>query len=427
VADQPNILLVFTDQQRHDTFTADPQFDCVTPGMDYLAGLGHKFTHAFCSAPICSPSRATMMTGLYPTQAGMPGNLNRPSGPLSHDIRTIAHRLSAAGYRCAYFGKWHLGNQPHEYGFEVGIENHDDFTTMVEARRWLRNDARKPFFCVVSFTDPHDIYWLEPGREQSEGTPAWPSEGEDLSAKPWPQGEFAHNDNELGEHTSGRWRYYRDFYARKVEKVDASVHQVVRGCFEAPARDDTWVVFTSDHGDMAGQHNIPFKGPFMYDGVVRVPLVIVPPHELGITPAESDLLTNNIDLVPTMMDMAGLEPDPVLPGRSLLPGIRGREMDDPPYIVSQWIQKQNWVTPIRMIRTRQWKYVHYLNNGEELYDLAKDPHEATNLAGSADCEDVRDRMYALLLEHVEKTGDNYFTLDTTDRQGNPYGAVRDSD
>ena len=427
MADQPNILLVFTDQQRHDTFTADPQFDCVTPGMDYLAGLGHKFTHAFCAAPICSPSRATMMTGLHPTQAGVPGNLTRPGGPLAHDIRTIGQRLADAGYRCAYFGKWHLGNRASDYGFEIGTATSDDATVLQDARRWLRDDARKPFFCVVSFTDPHDVYWLEPDQEQAEGTPAWPSEEEDLSKKPWPQGEFAYNDNELGEHTPGRWRYYRDFYARKVEKVDSLVHQVVRSCFEAPARNDTWVIFTSDHGDMAGEHNIPFKGPFMYDGVVRVPLVIVPPHDLGIAPAEHDVLTNNIDLVPTMMDMAGLEADPSLPGRSLLPAIRGQGMDDPEYIVAEWIQKQNWLTPIRMIRTRQWKYVHYLNNGEELYDLVKDPHETTNLAGTADCKDVRDRMHALLLDHVERTGDDFFTLDTTDRQGNPYAAVRDSD
>jgi len=426
MADRPNILLVFTDQQRHDTFTGNPQFDCVTPGMDYLARQGQKFTNAFCAAPICSPSRSTIMTGLYPTQAGMPGNLNAPSPPLKVNITTIGHRLQAAGYQCVYFGKWHLGGNPDRYGFTVGTESMDDPTTVLDARKWLRNHwkDRRPFFCVVSLLDPHDIYFLEPDDEQADGTPEWPSEKDDLSKKPWPQGEFAYQDNEMTSFTPERWKYYRDFYARKVEKVDGFVDQVVRGCFESGYRNTTWTIFTRDHGDMAGEHGIPFKGPFMYDGVTRVPLVIVPPRKLGTAaPAVHDVMTNNIDLVPTMLDMAGLPADESLPGRSLLPAIRGQGMDDPPYVLSEWIQKQRWLAPCRMVRTRQWKYVHYVGHLCELYDMTNDPHEMTNLIDDPACQKVREQLHAYLTEHTRRTGDPYFSLVPTDRQGNPFKSV----
>lgn len=425
MADRPNILLVFTDQQRHDTFTGNVHFDCRTPGMDHLARIGQKFTHAFCAAPQCSPSRATMMTGLYPTQAGMPGNLGAPSEPLSTDVRTIGHRLSEAGYECVYFGKWHLGNHPRDYGFTIGAEDFDDAAVARDAYHWLRNRNRgrnrgKPYLCVVSFVDPHDIYRLESGREQDHGTPPWASEGELLAGKPWPQGEFAYNDNKLGDHNAGRWRYYRDFYARRIEKVDADIQPLIRD----GRRHDTWVVFTSDHGDMAGEHNIPFKGPFMYDGVVRVPLVIVPPAAEGIAPAEHDLMTSNIDLVPTLLDMAGVEGDPQLPGRSLLPEIRGQAMDDPEFVLSEWIQKQQWLSPCRMIRTRQWKYVHYIGYPNELYDLESDPDEIVNLAGQARHEAIEKQLHGYLERHCEETGDPYFSLKPTDRTGKPFATLK---
>lgn len=425
MANSPNILLVYTDQQRYDTFTEDLSFNCVTPGADYLVQLGHKFTNAFCAAPSCSPSRATIMTGLYPSQAGMPGNLNAPSPPLKANTTTIGHRLQKAGYECVHFGKWHLGGEPKQYGFNIGTESMDDPTTVLDARKWLRNHWKdpRPFFCVVSLLDPHDIYFLEPDDERDDGTPAWKNEKDDLSKKPWPQGEFAYQDNEMTNFTPERWKYYRDFYAHKVEKVDGFVDDVVRGCFESGCRNTTWTIFTSDHGDMAGEHGIPFKGPFMYDGVTRVPLVIVPPGNLDITPAVHDVITNNIDLVPTILDMAGLADDENLTGRSLLPAIRGQKMHDPPCVISEWIQKQRWVSPCRMVRTRQWKYVHYIGHQCELYNMVDDSHEMNNLIDDCQYQNISKQLHSFLIAHTKQTSDPYFSITPTDRQGNPYTTI----
>ena len=470
---RPHILLILTDQQRSDTIAAaGGVFGAATPGMDRLCRRGVTFNRAFCTSPICGPARATLMTGRYPSAAGVHGNLGNPCSPLNQRLNTVAHRLQAAGYQTAYHGKWHLGGDPSAYGFEVAYENSHDPSTTTEACRFYRNRDwianKRPFFHVVSYLNPHDIYFLDPDAppegppksapETSQGSGPWPNQDDPLTDKPWPQ--RARQDRD--QWTDARLDHYRAHYARLVEKVDRHVDELLSELRCSGFANNTWVIFSSDHGDMAGEHGLAFKGPYMYEGVMRVPLVIAPPDRraLGQAPPDADRapdeastsprLTSHIDVVPTVMDLAGLAPDPTLPGRSLLPTVRGETTPDdgePAAVFGEWHQVGPMVTPIRMIRTDRWKYNLYLGIGEELYDLKNDPHEQHNLlppapetasapgsdtapgdagpekrlgeAADAEHEAAHQDLRRRLLDWIASQDDPFFTHRPTDANGRP--------
>lgn len=419
---KPNILLVFTDQQRLDTISAwINNFQTCTPAMDSLVRRGVRFPNAYCTSPICSASRATIMTGLFPIDAGVPGNLSQPSGPLDEGKGTIGNRMQALGYETVYHGKWHLGGDISRYGFEKALDCQHDASTVDAAARFYRNrdwmNNKRPFFHVVSLLDPHDVYFQMPDGKTDRTFPEWNNLHDDLAAKPWPQ-QLKDGANKW---PAEKRAYYRDFYRGKVEKVDAQIGRLIDELICGGFGPNTFVIFTADHGDMACEHGIPFKGPFMYDGVTRVPLIICPPM-FGISgstgcdpqwkdfqPREETALASLVDLVPTLIDLAGGAPDPELPGRSLTPALTGR-LPETEAVFSEWMQWADLVSPIRMVRTMQWKYINYIGIGEELYDLAQDPGEIKNRAADPACAAELERHRALLKKHCEENRDPFFSL-----------------
>jgi len=424
---RPNILLVFTDQQRLDTISAwMNNFKTNTPAMDSFVNRGVRFANTYCTSPICSPSRSTIITGQFPTEAGVPGNLSQPSGPLDEGKFTIGKRMQSLGYETVYHGKWHLGGDITHCGFEKTFECQHDASTVDEAARFYRmrdwmNNRNRPFFHIVSLLDPHDVYFQMPEGGTDETFPEWDNLNDDLSEKPWPQ-QLKGGANEW---PAERRAYYRDFYKGKVEKVDAQIERLIDELNCSGFGSNTVVIFTADHGDMACEHGIPLKGPFMYEGVTKVPLIICPPI-FGIAgaapcdpkwkdfePREETALASLIDLVPTILDLAGAEPDPTLSGRSLLPALTD-ELDEVDAVYSEWIQWGDIISPIRMVRSKHWKYVCYIGIGEELYNLDDDPSELTNRAADADCAAVLEEHRALLKAHCEKNHDNFFSLVPSD-------------
>ncbi|NLF31749.1 MAG: sulfatase-like hydrolase/transferase, partial [Planctomycetes bacterium] len=379
---KPNILVILTDQHRFDTIAAAvDHFGVTTPALDELTRTGVSFDAACTTSPVCCPARSTIVTGLYPSQTGVYGNLTDEVGPMAEGIVTVANRMQEAGYQTVYHGKSHLGGRLENYGFEVAFENSHDPSTVTEACRFWRNADwivnKRPFFHVVSLLNPHDIYFLRPGMEMEPTLPRWPNQDDDLSAKPWPQAvrrQEAWSD--------ARWEYYRRFYASKVSKVDAQIDELLDELVCSGFGPNTWILFTADHGDMCGEHGLSFKGPFMYEGVTRVPLIIVPPRRAwggagnidgeagGFEPFRTDALVSHVDLVPTIMDIAGLPSDPALPGTSLLPILRREKTEVHDHVLAEWHCMGSLVTPIRMVRTKRYKYNLYLGIGEELYDLA---------------------------------------------------------
>jgi len=429
---QPNILLILTDQQRLDTIAARlNSFPCKTPSIDKLYRHGCFFENAYCTAPICGPSRSTIMTGLYPSQVNLHGNLGNPCGPLNTRFPTVAKMLQAVGYETVYHGKWHLGGRLSEYGFETAYDNGHDPSTLTEAcrfwrnRDWLVHD--RPFFHIVSFLNPHDIYFLDPEDEADPTYTPWPNANDDLSKKPWTQTSHAGQG-----WTPRRWEAYRQFYARKMEEVDTHIGTLVDEFIDSGFGPNSWIILTTDHGDMGGEHGIPFKGPYMYEGVTHVPLLIIPPQErfagkgkgrLGTSsyaPNSRRELVSLIDLVPTILDLAGAPADPRLPGKSLIPAVLNKPGSGHDAVFCEWHQAGKMVTPIRMIRSGKWKYNLYLKNGAELYNLETDPHEMKNLAGDPRFAAIQEELHEKVLHHIKSTGDNFFAYTPTNQQGEPY-------
>ncbi len=411
---RPNILVVFTDQQRWDTICAvGSNFAAKTPNMDFLAREGVVFENCFCTAPICSPSRATMMTGLFPSQAGMPGNLYAPCPPLSPTIPTIGHYAHRAGYETVYHGKWHMGGgDVRRYGFDVGEEcSLDTQTVELAARFWRDRDwleHERPFLHVVSLLNPHDLYFYDPNERVSGFRRPWSNTGETRGDLPQPARVRAVDWPEE------RWGVYHQYYSEQIERADRDLGELLHQFRCSGFFNNSWIIFTADHGDMAGEHDLPFKGPFMYEGVVRVPLILVPPmtrflgadrqhlfrHELK--PGRRAGLCSLLDLVPTLLDLMGLPKPDRLSGTSLLPMVRGHTEAAHDYVFAEWIHPS-----LRMVRSARYKYVLHQQGEEELYDLAFDPGETRNLAASPSYAEIRADHRARLERHLVETGDPF--------------------
>jgi len=422
---RPNIVLIFTDQQRFDMIRSlGSSFDAETPHMDFLVKEGITFENCYCTAPICSPSRATMMTGLYPSQTGMPGNLYAPCPPLTPTMPTVGNFFRSAGYETVYHGKWHMGGDVKSYGFEQGAETGHDATAVAMAGRfWSERDwaeHERPFMHVVSLLNPHDCYFHDPDDHIKGFKRPW----KNLNVNPSSVPETV--ASRMVDWPEEQWGGYHKWFSEQLEHADRDLGELLHQLRCSGFFNNSWIIFTTDHGDMAGEHNIPFKGPYMYEGVTRVPLIIIPPmtrfagaerqnsftHD--IKPGKRHALCSLIDLLPTMMDIAGIEQPANLPGKSLFPVVRGEADEVREEVFAEW-----HTPPIRMVRDARYKYVLYLNRGEELYDLDTDPHETKNLAGSKKHTEIKKGLQQRLERHIQDTNDPFHDMDKYEFLFNP--------
>lgn len=381
--DRPNIVFVFTDQQRHvDRWPAGYRL----PGQERLARHGTTFRNHYCPAVMCTSSRAVMLTGLQTADNRMFENADMPYvKALSTGIPTIGHMLRKAGYYTAYQGKWHLNadfdrEQPDRlftremdaYGFSDFVWPGDvlahtqggyanDPLIGASAVSWLRRqgrtlaDDRKPWALFVSFVNPHDIMYFNtdaPGeRVQDTGRlmmhaaraprhdayasrwnaplPATWRQPIDEPGRPRAHAEFLR----AWGYTLGaippereRWNRFTDYYLNALRAVDRQLETLQLELERLGLSRNTVVVFTSDHGEMGGAHGLRGKGPFAYEEAIHVPLQVVHPDVRG--GQSCDALTSHIDLVPTLLAIAGVQPGAVadlagrdLPGRSMAPAI----------------------------------------------------------------------------------------------------------
>ncbi len=426
---RPNIVVVLTDQQRLDTIAAmGNRLGVATPAMDALVREGVTFTNAFCASPVCGPSRATIMTGLYPSQTGVHANLG-PCQPLSSSKTTIANRMQEIGYETAYHGKWHLGGHLPDYGWEHAFESGYDDTTLTAACQFYRRDwmvNKRPFFQVVSFLNPHDLYFFDPLEIPSDIGQPWIGQDDPLTNKPQPQKHYSSRD-----WPQSKWAAYRAFYGKCLQRADASVGELMHQLRCSGFAHNTWVIFASDHGDQSGENGLAFKGPWMYDGVLRVPMIVVPPRTRFVGKGKGDVtderfegrvcdaMVSLTDIVPTVLDLGGAPAAAELSGRSLIPHVKAghEKAKGHDAVFAEWHQSGKYVTPIRTVRTSQWKYNHYLSFGEELYDLATDPKELTNLAGVAAHQPIQTDLKRQLDAHIQRTNDPFYSLHPTNPDG----------
>lgn len=425
---RPDVIVLLTDQQRADAFGAAGAVDVRTPAMDAIAREGVHFTRAFTATPQCSPSRAALLTGLSPHRTGVMGNTGTAGPPagmsvaLDTSLPTLARIFQTAGYDTAYFGKWHLGRTPGAYGFDTHDARIDDETLAERVIAFVETRSAgpaRPLLLVVSWLNPHDIYDVlgapmpDPSVLAAARLPA--NLVDDLALKPFPQRHYLEADQ--GKPFVGVdpavWRRYRAFYNALVERVDGEIGHV-RAALSRRQR-PAITIFSTDHGDLGGSHGLPYKGPAMYEELVRVPLVISWPGRLAA--GRSDALVSLIDVLPTLCDLAGAPPPATVHGLSLAPLLERRATRVREVVFSEYYGKQAWRVPIRMARDDRWKYVRYRSDGEELYDLTADPGELRNLARDPAAAPERARLSRALDEWMQRTGDPFETLTTTDRAG----------
>ncbi len=439
--DAPNILFIFSDQQHYQAAGfMEPFFD--TPSLDRLSRESAVFTRSFCTTPQCSPSRSSLLTGFYPHQTGVWGNVGAAGGePLRRE--TIAPLLQRAGYHTGYFGKWHLGAEEKGragWDEEDGVTGRQPSDSRITAdaqdfleRRYREKDQSQPWALFLSYDDPHGVYgFKDADTALIEDAPLPHSHiKETFEEKPPIHAQFMAEDQGkvMRSAETDDWLKYRSVYRDRVSRYDRELGRVLERLEDLRLAENTIIIVTSDHGDMDTHHRLIYKGPFMYEQMIRVPLLIKVPASCGERAGRTiDTLVSSVDLFPTLLDYAGiLEPfrrnikpeDALPPGRSLLPLLSGTEYKHREYIISEYYSKQKWVNPIRTIRTQRWKYNLYAHYGEELYDMQSDPHEIRNIANTNQHKKVVSKLRDRLTQWIRDTDDPFFDLVPSDREGRP--------
>ncbi len=440
-ARRPNVVWIMTDNHGPWTLGCYGNPEIRTPNIDRLARRGMLFTHCYSSNAVCSPTRATWLTGLMPSQHGVHCFLAPwvQLGPRSYstiqEFRSLPELLAEAGYTCGLVGKWHLGanDRPQEgftfwvakpeghtrefYG-QKAIEHGRTFTipgyqTEYWTRRaveFIRRNRSRPFFLFLAYNGPYGLspLLLSPGnnrhREHYAGLPmrSFPRE----PMHPW----LYNNRDYLNNLTSMRR------YAAEISGVDDGVGQVLRALRELGLEENTLVVFCADQGLAGGQGGIWGMGDHTrplsaFDSTMHVPLIVSHPGHIP-QGTRCRLLVSNYDWYPTLLEYLGLEdprPDGLpRPGRSLARVLR----HGPEAAPRDWADEVFYeFETVRAVRTRRWKLVVRLDGGPtELYDLEHDPGERRNLAGSARHRQVEERLRKRLQEFFARYADPRYDL-----------------
>ncbi|MDA1249563.1 MAG: sulfatase-like hydrolase/transferase [Planctomycetota bacterium] len=405
----PNVVVIMTDNHGAWTLGCYGNRDIDTPNIDRLAAGGMKFTQAFANNAVCSPTRATFLTGLMPCQHGVHSFLRRTPLQMGPEARstvaefdTLPQVLSEAGYECGLVGKWHLGaNMTPQEGFSKWIttphggtqefydaeiiENgkltrHPGYTTDLwteNAVRFVEDNSKgqKPFFLFLSYNGPYGLGPLLLNESKNRHVEkysgrlfeSFPRE----RAHPW----LFNNRDYLNNLISIRR------FAAELNAVDDGVGEVMAALRKSGAADNTLVVFTADQGWVGGHggfwgmgdHTRPLTA---YDGMLKIPLIFNRP---GSIPAgsESDQLVSNYDLMPTLLSSIGLKEKmpakPLSPGRDFSRTLTGEYV---PWKDEVFYEFEN----TRAIRTPDWKLIKRFPYGpDELFELGSDPDERTNL------------------------------------------------
>lgn len=446
----PNILWLCTDQQRFDTIQSLGNPLIRSPNIDRLVDEGVAFTRAWCQSPVCTPSRASFLTGRYPRTTRCRQNGQK----IPADEILVSRMFADAGYRCGLAGKLHLSSCSHgkpesriddgyhdfrwshhpqpdwpenaysqwlrakgqswselysgpSTGFVkegVPAEYHQTTWCAEMTSDFIRGNAGRPWFFSFNCFDPHHAF-DPPAEYMSRYDPAklrlpkmQPGELEKKPSFQQLDARWAHNSP--GEfHTEAMTdddrRQVTAAYYAMCELIDDQVGRAMQTLEETGQRDNTIVIFMSDHGEMLGDHGLYLKGPHFYDEAIHVPLVISWPRRFQSGLRVSGL-TELVDLVPTVLEACGLEIPDRVQGRSLLPHLTGHADPDRHRdavfceYYNSWTHQAAYGT---MLRTDSEKIVVYHGTDQgELYDLKTDPDEFVNLWDSSSHRDLKIRL-----------------------------------
>ncbi|MDG1103950.1 MAG: choline-sulfatase [Ascidiaceihabitans sp.] len=421
---KPNILIFMVDQLNGTLFPDGPAEWLHAPNLKKLAARSTRFKNAYTASPLCAPGRAAFMSGQLPSDTGVYDN----AAEFISSIPTYAHHLRRAGYQTCLSGKMHFVGPDQMHGFEerlttdiypadfgwtpdyrkpgeridwwyhnmgsvtgsgvAEISNqmeYDDEVAYHATRKvydYARSKDERPWCMTVSFTHPHDPYvarkkyWdlYEDCEYLLPTVPAMDYEDHDTHSKRI----FDANDWRSFDISEDDIKRSRRAYFANISYLDDKIGEVMEAV-EA-TRQETIIMFVSDHGDMLGERGLWFKMSF-FEGSARVPMMICAPD------MEPGLITtpvSNIDVCPTLCDLAGVDMSEVEPwttGQSVKPMGQGVERTEP--VAIEYAAEASY-SPMVSLRYGKWKYNRCKLDADQLYDLDKDPHELTNLAEVAE-------------------------------------------
>ncbi|WP_030824573.1 sulfatase-like hydrolase/transferase [Streptomyces hygroscopicus] len=460
-----NLLFLMTDQHRVDTLGCYGNPHVATPNLDRLAATGTRFDRCYTPTAICTPARASLLTGQAPFRHRLLANYERNVGyleDLREDAFTFPRALAERDYQLGLIGKWHVGTHRNaaSHGFDgpdlPGWHNpvdHPDYLAYLEERglpRYRITDpvrgttpngnpgnllaARlqqpveatfeyylatrtieqldryaadgRPFYLATHFFGPHLPYLL-PDAYYDRYDPGLvelpPSIAETFEGKPPVQRNY-----------SAHWtfdtmpievtRKLIAVYWGYVTLIDEQIGRILTRLDELGLTDDTSVFFTADHGEFTGAHRLHDKGPAMYEDIYRIPGIIRVPGQEPRVRREFVSLT---DCTATILELAGCDPSPATDSRSLLPLVRGEHPDWPKELLAEF-HGHHFPYPQRMLREDRYKLVVNPESVNELYDLDADPHELSNRYEHPELAGVRRRMMRRLYDLLRERGDNFY-------------------
>ena len=415
----PNILFIVPDQLRAQAIGCAGNPDVRTPNLDRLAAEGLVFNQAFANSPVCCPARAIMLTGKYAHRNGMTANDLR----LRESETTLAEVLQADGYRTGFIGKWHLDGGRREPGFvppgarRQGFDywaasecSHDHFNNYYfrdgptpiplgkyEVEGWtdlavefLRRQEERPFFLMLMMGPPHDPY-KGPPRYESLYDPAR------LAMRPnWVEGIPMGSRQDIAS------------YYAQITAIDDQVGRLMSVLEELHLRDETIVVFTSDHGDMLGSQGQRLKRK-PWEESIRVPCFVSCSGRVRAG-ARTDAIITHVDMAPTVLGLCGLRIPAGMQGTDMSGVVRGRSGRGPDSAFFQIFGPYNGdSTPFgwRGVRTGWYMYVRSQQHPWMLFDLERDPYQLRNLAGDPAAASVQADMEKKLRGWMKRTGDSW--------------------
>jgi choline-sulfatase len=451
---KPNVLVIISD---HLSTRAVGAYDesrwADTPHIDRIAQRGVIFDNMYTSCPLCAPARASFWTGRYPHDTGVLANGKKvehadvlANRDVPEDMPTLGASFKEAGYQTIHFGKCHdsgglrgfaivpdgqIRSEQVPVAYPENSDTWKDNWAMQRFAEWAAGGFPEPFCCVVDLQNPHNICGWVGEHSSLDGPVGHPQPALDLPELPenfnvadWESlplpvrymccshirtGQTAH-------YTQEDWRYYIDAFRHYSKMADDHVGTIWQLLEQGGVLDDTFVVLMADHGDGMGSHQTATKQVAFYEETMRVPFIVAGP---GIEKGGQRIhtLTSLLDLFPGLCECAGIAAPEDLPGRSFAPLLKGEETTRE-FVAAEWYSEWGYtVSPGRMIRSKDFKYVSYLegsggakdpSGGEQLYDLRQDRFEKVNLATNAAYRAVLLEHRAMLQRHVREQRDPFY-------------------
>jgi arylsulfatase A-like enzyme len=427
---RPNFIFFLTDDQRADALSIAGNTVLKTPNIDQLARDGVQFTNAFVTTSLCAPSRASFLTGQWAHTHGV--RTNGRQSRLKPSQTTFADLLRNRGYEVAFIGKWHMDGAGRDrkwdyyFGFEgQGRYMHPEIAENggPDRRYWrrytddllgdkaiefIRRPHAKPFCLFVFFKAPHRS-WIRAPRHKMLFADITVPEPDTLHTNYAGKPEaFKNTDMKIGDFddVATFQTLAMDYYA-VLTAVDENVGRVMAAVKEAELVDDTAIIYSSDNGFFVGEWNF-FDKRLMHEPSIRIPMIMRYPRLIEAGTARREMVLN-VDVAPTILDLAGVPVPEWMQGESMRPLLEGRTAEWRDAWLYEFYEYPavHSVRKNRGVRTDRWKYIHYFEAPQEyeLYDLVADPGENNNLYGKAEFAAIVENLQQRMMQLRRETSD----------------------